>query len=119
MSASIRQLLAYLTSLTVLGICSCSQMATVKLHDGRRFDGRTLGTDGKQQMFEAWSGEVVKIDRKYIKDVDHPGDAETIAGFILIGVGTFFAVPLLLADCGEPDRDVSCEDRKHENRLMA
>lgn len=87
-------------SLLGLGATACST-ATVTLKGGRTIEGRIVKSDARRVVVRragpsAWvsgnpRGGTVRVARRQIEDVDHPGNVAAAAGVLLTTVGLIVA----------------------------
>jgi hypothetical protein len=71
---------------------SCGTRAIVSLRDGSSVHGRTLPGTTEEARVLTREGDEVRVPRKEIEDVDHPGTAAAVVGAALATVATTFAV---------------------------
>ncbi len=86
-------MIPYWTVILLSVLCgSCGTRAVVSLRDGSSVHGRTLPGTAEEAFFLTREGDEVRVPRKDIEDVDHPGTAAAVVGTALATVATTFAV---------------------------
>lgn len=85
----------------VLIVGSCSTSASIERRDGPPTDGRIVRSDGDAIYLGDHEGRIMRIDRRQVADIDHPGNVVLTVGGILTTV-LLFALFGVLAE--EPER---------------
>ncbi len=85
----------------------CARSATITMQNGHQVNGPIVGTKSGMLVVEQ-NGEEKQLPADNVRDIQHPGDAPTIAGGVLLGVGVLGVVPgaILLAANAEDDGPV-------------
>ena len=86
-SISRRRPVALLLHLSIfvatLSCCSCGSAASVRLQDGSYVNGRILKGSRETVWVQSFGGSIVRVPRRQVDDVDHPGTAILIVGSAL------------------------------------
>ena len=99
MKTSRRWLAAFL-----LTTCACSS-ATIYRHDAPDLEATIVGGSDRYLYVESEDGRVVRIARKNVTDLDHPGNVEAIIGGVLLAEGAALA-GLGMASRNQTDRAI-------------
>jgi hypothetical protein len=82
-----------LSLVMVLSMVGCGSSASIVRRDGTTTDGRILRSDRYALVLEASSGDQpTRVDRRSIRDVDHPGNVAMVFGTVLLTVVGFYII---------------------------
>jgi hypothetical protein len=81
----LRRLVAVI-ALVCLG--GCSSTATIVRTDGPDNEAEIANSDAAALYVRARNGQIYRINRESIADIDHPGNVEIIVGSLLLGLGS-------------------------------
>ncbi len=71
-------------------LCACSS-ATIYRHDAPDLEATIVGGSADYLYVETEDERVVRLNRKKITEIDHPGNAEALIGGILLAEGAAIA----------------------------
>ena len=85
---------------SVLACASACSSATLYRHNAPDLEATIVGGNADYLYVEAENGRVVRIVRKNVTEIDHPGNVEAIVGGILTAYGGGLAATVALSRDG-------------------
>ena len=96
-------MLKYLGLIGLLLLVSCGKSATIRMTDGRYYEGEIVRSDDKTISISSFGG-LRKINKDSIGDIDHPGNALAATGASLTGYFFLSYIGSLNAISSEEDQ---------------
>jgi len=78
----------------------CSTTATVKLRDGREYEGEVTDSNAEWLYLDRDPGTAAHVPRGEVVNINHPGDIHFIVGSIIAGLGVA-NLAVNADECGE------------------